>query len=76
MNVKKIISTNPKNKKISTCDNYDVLKNNAFHDRFVIVDDSCYHFGASLEELGKSVSAGHRISDKIVIDFIKEVAFK
>ena len=31
--------------------------NNRFHDRFLILDDSLYHFGASFEDLGKRLFA-------------------
>lgn len=38
--------------------------NNKFHDRFLIVDDDLYHFGASFNELGKRLFA----FDKMGID--------
>ncbi|MBQ0119404.1 MAG: ORF6N domain-containing protein [Bacteroidales bacterium] len=38
--------------------------NNRFHDRFLIVDDDLYHFGASFNELGKRLFA----FDKMGID--------
>lgn len=31
--------------------------NNRFHDRFLILDDSLYHFGASFKDLGKRLFA-------------------
>ena len=31
--------------------------NNRFHDRFLIIDDDLYHFGASFNELGKRLFA-------------------
>ena len=41
--------------------------NNRFHDRFLIIDDNLYHFGASFKDLGKRLFA----FDKMGID--KEV---
>ena len=73
LNVKKTIVTNPKNKKIDTNENYTVIKGNVFHDRYIIVDSSCYDFGQSPGQLGEKYSTGHRISDEIVIDFIKSI---
>lgn len=34
-----------------------LLESSAFHDRFVIVDDTVYHLGASLKDLGKKLFA-------------------
>jgi hypothetical protein len=31
--------------------------NNRFHDRFLILDDALYHFGASFKDLGKRLFA-------------------
>ena len=76
LNVKKTIVTNPKNKKIETNENYTVIKGNVFHDRYIIVDSSCYDFGQSPGQLGEKYSTGHRISDEIVIDFIKSIKDK
>ena len=76
LNVKKTIVTNPKNKKIDTNENYTVIKGNIFHDRYIIVDSSCYDFGQSPGQLGEKYSTGHRISDEIVIDFIKSIKDK
>jgi hypothetical protein len=30
---------------------------NGFHDRFLIIDDTVYHIGASLKDLGKKLFA-------------------
>ena len=76
LNVRKTIVTNHKNKKIETNENYIVVKGNVFHDRYIIVDSSCYYFGSSLEDLGKTYSNGHRISEEIIIDFIKSIKDK
>lgn len=42
--------------------------NNRFHDRFLIIDDDLYHFGASFNELGKRLFAFDKMGlDKNVI---------
>ena len=74
--VKKTIITNNKNKKISTCDNYTVIKTNEFHDRYVLVDDVCYKFGFSLEQLGETLSSAAKITDVFLINAIKNVVQK
>ena len=71
INVEKTIITNYQNLKIETCDNYNVIKNNVFHDRFIIVDDYCYHFGASIEDVGKNISVGQRINEIEIVKFLK-----
>ena len=42
--------------------------NNNFHDRFIIIDDTVYHVGASLKDLGKRLFAFTRMEiDKSII---------
>ena len=42
--------------------------NSRFHDRFLILDDSLYHFGASFKDLGRRLFAFERMGlDKSVI---------
>ena len=44
----------------------------AFHDRFVIIDDSdFYHFGASIKDLGKRGFMFSRIEESFVIDALR-----
>ena len=69
------IITNINNRKIDSNDIYKVVKTNCEHDRFIIVDDSCYHFGMSIESLGEKFSLGHKITDEYVIKFLKELKF-
>lgn len=71
INVEKTIITNYQNLKIETCDNYKVIKKNIFHDRFIIVDEYCYHFGASIEDVGKNISVGQRINEIEIVKFLK-----
>lgn len=35
----------------------NIMENNKFHDRFLIIDDDVYHIGASLKDLGKKLFA-------------------
>ena len=73
LNVKKTIITNFKNKKIETCDNYIVIKTNEVHDRYVLVDDVCYKFGSSLEQIGEKLSSTGKITDLFLINSIKNL---
>ena len=47
----------------------DVVQTQNIHDRFLIVDDTVYHIGASLKDLGKKLFAFSRmgISPEILI---------
>ena len=49
--------------------NLKVKTSNKFHDRFLIIDNTTYHIGASLKDLGKKVFA----FSKIDIDILKEL---
>ena len=71
LSVEKTIITNVNNTKVETCENYKVIKNNIFHDRFIIVDNYCYHFGASIEDVGKNISVGQRINEIEIVKFLK-----
>ena len=73
LNVEKTIITNDKNKKIETCENYKVVKVNDFHDRYVLVDNVCYKFGSSLEEVGDKLSSTGKITDLFLINTIKSM---
>ena len=43
---------------------------NIFHDRFIIIDDTLYHVGASLKDLGKKCFGITKISDNDYLDRI------
>ena len=53
--------------------NLKVKYSNIFHDRFMIVDDTLYHIGASLKDLGKKCFAIGKIEDKEYLKKIVEV---
>ena len=45
----------------------EIRSSKAFHDRFIIVDDSdCYHFGASLEHLGNKTFMFSKIEEPLM----------
>ena len=46
---------------------------NNIHDRFLLIDESCYSLGTSLNYLGKSMFSIHKIEDTNVIEAIKRV---
>ena len=71
LTVEKTIITNVNNTKVETCEIYKVIKNNVFHDRFIIVDNYCYHFGASINNTGRNISVGQRINEATIIEFLK-----
>ncbi len=74
INVNKTIITNPKNKKIETNKSYSVVKSNLFHDRYILVDDICFSFGQSVNELGTKFSTSKRCKDKKIIKRIIQTA--
>ena len=76
INVEKTIITNINNKKIETCSLYKVIKTNEFHDRYIIVDNNCFHFGSSIGDLGTKISHSTRISDASVIQMLKRIKEK
>ena len=59
--------------KIESNENYNVIKTNLFHDRFVFVDESGYFFGASFEDLGEKFSFGIRLMDFTKEDLIEKL---
>ena len=71
LKVKKTVITDPQNHKIDSCENYKVIKTKISHDRYILVDDVCYHFGASVKDLGDSLSTGHLFTDQNVIEIFK-----
>ena len=49
----------------------DIIYNDDFHDRYIIVDNSvCYSLGASLNHIGKKVFSVNLIEDKDIITII------
>jgi len=47
--------------------NVEARSSNAFHDRFVILDGAvCYHFGSSLNHLGKKATVASRKSENML----------
>jgi len=42
----------------------NIYESNNFHDRFLIIDDVVYHFGASLKDLGKKLFAFSKMEMK------------
>ncbi len=43
---------------------------NTFHDRFIIIDDTLYHLGASIKDLGRKCFGINRIEDK---DYLNKI---
>ena len=41
---------------------------NLFHDRFIIIDNTLYHLGASLKDLGKKCFAINKIEDNSILE--------
>ena len=44
--------------------NLIIKYSNIFHDRFIIIDNTLYHVGASLKDLGKKCFEINKIEDK------------
>ncbi|NOX64340.1 MAG: hypothetical protein GXO85_00750, partial [Chlorobi bacterium] len=57
--------------------NLSIKTSSAFHDRFLIIDDSeFYHFGASIKDLGNRGFMFSLIEEKFVIDALREQYLK
>lgn len=53
--------------------NLEIRASKVFHDRFLIIDSNeCYHLGASLKDLGKSVFMFSKIEDETILIALKE----
>jgi len=50
----------------------DILKTNSFHDRFLLIDNTVYHIGASLKDLGKKLFAFSKMEIKAA-DILKNI---
>ena len=50
--------------------NLNIKYSNIFHDRFIIIDNTLYHLGASLKDLGKKCFGINKIEDKDILDKI------
>ena len=49
--------------------NIEIIKNNKYHDRFIIIDkETLYHSGASLKDLGKKCFGINKIEDKEILN--------
>lgn len=49
--------------------NIEIIINDSFHDRFIIIDKSIlYHSGASFKDLGKKCFGINKIEDKLIIN--------
>ena len=53
--------------------NLTIKYSNIFHDRFIIIDDTLYHVGASLKDLGNKCFGINKIEDKNYLDKIIEI---
>ena len=52
--------------------NLKIKYSNIFHDRFLIIDNTLYHIGASLKDLGKKCFGINKIEDKEYLERILE----
>jgi len=50
--------------------NLIIKYSNIFHDRFIIIDNTLYHIGSSLKDLGKKCFAINKIEDREYLDKI------
>jgi len=50
----------------------NIFKSNSFHDRFLLIDNTVYHIGASLKDLGKKLFAFSKIEIKAA-DILKNI---
>ena len=58
-------------KYMSQYNNVEIIENDTFHDRFIIIDNKdLYHCGASFKELGKKCFEISKIENSIILDKI------
>ena len=56
-------------KYMSQYNNVEIIENNTFHDRFIIIDNKyLYHCGASFKELGKKCFAISKIAEEEILN--------
>ncbi len=56
--------------------NLKLKYSNVFHDRFMVIDDTLYHIGASLKDLGKKCFGITKIEDKTILKtMLKTIEF-
>jgi len=61
----------------SQYDNVEIIENDTFHDRFIIIDrKELYHCGASFKELGKKCFEINRVEDKKWLEKIMNNSLK
>jgi len=54
---------------MSQYSNVEIIENNTFHDRFIIIDNKyLYHCGASFKELGKKCFAISKIAEEEILN--------
>lgn len=53
--------------------NFEIYKTKQFHDRFIIVDKTCYAIGSSINNFGDKATTLFQISDDLVINKIKDL---
>ena len=52
--------------------NFEIYKTNKFHDRYILVDETCYLLGSSINSFGRKATTLVQINDKAVIKVIRE----
>lgn len=49
--------------------NLNIINNDSFHDKFIIIDkEILYHAGSSFKDLGKKCFALNKIKDKVILN--------
>ena len=67
------INSNLKTKYLKQYNNVTFIKNNSYHDRFIIIDrKKVYHCGASFKDLGKKCFSIHEIENKDEVNKLLE----
>ena len=52
--------------------NLTIKYSNIFHDRFIIIDNTLYHVGASFKDLGKKCFDINKIDEKEILNRVLE----
>jgi len=51
----------------------NIEERNGIHDRFLVIDDTVYHIGASLKDLGKAWFAFTKMNDISADELLKRI---
>ena len=64
--------TNREIQLFQTNHNLTVIRNNVYHDRFIIIDDELYNVGSSIKDIGKKISHISKLENIDINDLLNK----